>query len=434
MYSHILPFFQSFVALYLFFITSIGHGNIPKGHNERLVDEKVTEIFGENSSEVKALSFKSGSLKDLNKEFDELVKKSIDDDRTCLKVVTGNDGEKKLGEIEKKFGVGGNVSENKDFKVKDYPTFMARNFLNMLCQNREIVSSDKMRSEFTKNLKEIHPYKRTFVNTVDKTNDALSEKGFWEPLDNIPELSKLSLSENGIHNLIYGQALVYSLVIRESNSKLLTLDTERFKDFLAGESRKTAFQQKVGLCHQSANSLGTRYDLQTKSPSNTIFPFAMDLLKKYIKKARYLAEDKSPRAHKRFSDFCGTSNFDQRYKEKKIDPKESLRLILSSTSEFKKKYSSAKQLVTCDEILEDGVSSYDAGNVHSCYMALQEFCPNYSVAHANLVVRGIRKNNGPLHRTSLGVRPACHKLFYSIYDRVNKGEDLCRLAEDFSLQ
>ena len=305
---------------------------------------------------------------------------------------------------------------------------MAKNFLSMLCHYKSLSSSLGLSNK----LSDVHPYQRDVFSGLDKKNDALSCKEFRAPTSQIPELSKLS-SGNGIQNLIYGQSLVYSLAIRESNTKLLTLNKEKFDEYLAGKNRKAAFQQKVGLFHQSANSLGTEDDMNRDSPYNTIYPYASELLNKYIKKARSLAKDTSPSGIRKFGRFCGTSHFESTYNEKKINPQAALNVVLSSTVEFKKKGTGEKKLLTCDEIIDDGVKSYDAGNVHSCYMGLQEYCPNYSVAHANLVLRGMRQNNGPLQKAEKGLRPACHKLFYNIYDRVSKEEQLCKLTENFNV-
>jgi len=423
-YLRVLPFFSSFGALFVFFLSLLGYGNISTGHNQEVVNKVVGEILGKESPETQLINFRSESqkgFKSLNKEFEVLVKDSIDKDRTCKKVVTGNDGEKSLEQIKGE----GNISRtNKELKIKDYPTFMARNFLSMLCQSRK--SSSKF--------KEVHPFQRAVLNPNNKKKgnndlgevsgpDALAAKNFRDPIDNFPELSKLSLNENGIHNLIYGQALVYSLVIRESNSQILMLDPKKLNKFLKGFDRDAAFQQKIGLCHQSADSMGPE----------TLNPFALALLNQYIKKVKYLLNDTRSKSVQRFNDFCGTSHFEEIYNQKKQDPRKALQAILFSTVEYKKNSSKKKELLTCDEILDDGVIGFKAGNVHSCYMALQEFCPNYSVAHANLVVRGNCRNNGPLQDVRKGVRPACHTLFYNIYQRFLRGDDLCELAEDFSM-
>ena len=146
--------------------------------------------------------------------------------------------------------------------------------------------------------------------------------------------------------------------------------------------------------------------------------------------------DTRPQSVQRLNSFCGLSNFEETYNQKKKDPREALQSILFSTIEYKKKGSNKKELLTCDEIIDDGVRGYDDiknVNIHSCYMALQEFCPNFSVAHANLVVRGNCRNNGPLQNVGEGVRPACHKLFYDIYQRFLRGDDICELAENFSM-
>ncbi len=385
------------------------------------------EYRGEYFPPKQADSLQLMERQDLEKEFDLLIKKSVAEDRSCLNVVNGNPGAKSFSEIQKAHGAQGNVSD-KELKIEDYTGFMAKNFLGMLCQNKKLSSKATSNKE---GLKNIHPYQRATLGKLDVRHDALAQREFRDSLDRnkLPEIYELPLAQPGLHNLIFGHSLVYSLVIRESKAELLMLDPRKLSEYLKGKNdkptRDSAIAQKVGLCHQSADSMGT---------SDALFPYAADLLKQYIKKARDLAIDTSPEGLKKFSNFCGTSHFENRYKEKGVNPQESLWAVLASTTEYVTKKTKTKKLVTCDEIIEDGAISYNTeGNLHSCYMALQEYCPSYSIAHANLIVRGNRMNNGPLHETSRGVRPACQKLFYKIYKRVTEGDNLCKLAEDFSL-
>jgi hypothetical protein len=427
-------FFQVSGILVVYFQILFGFANdtdLSGSHDENR--QNISEEYRDEYYQEKKLNPVSQIVRqDLQKEFDSLIKKSVAEDRSCLNVVSGNSGEKSFSEIQKAHGAQGNVSD-KELKIKDYPGFMAKNFLGMLCQNKQFFSKKNLNDVDVRN---IHPYQRVTLSKLDAQNDALSKKEFRDPLDKLSDLSVLPLAEHGLHNLIFGHALVYSLVIRESKAELLMLEQRKLSEYLKGDIKKpdrdSALAQKVGLCHQSANSMGSENDMEKKSPLNTLFPYAADLLKQYIKKARYLASDKSPDGFRKFSDFCGTSHFEERYKEKGVNPQNSLLAILASTTEFIT-VSKTKKLLTCDEIIESGIISYDAKNVHSCYMALQEYCPSYSIAHANLVVRGLRMNNGPLHKTSRGVRPACHNLFYKIYKRVTEGDNLCKLAEDFSM-
>jgi hypothetical protein len=385
------------------------------------------EYRGEFSHKTKANSLHLMERQDLEKEFDLLIKKSVAEDRTCLNVVNGNPGEESFSAIKNAHGAQGNVSD-KVLKIKDYPGFMAKNFLGMLCKNKKLFSNASLSNE---GLKNIHPYQRATLGKLNVRHDALAQREFRDSLDKnkLPEIYEFPLAQPGLHNLIFGHSLVYSLVIRESKAEPLMLEQRKLSEYLKVKNdkptRDSAIAHKVGLCHQSTDSMGT---------SNNLFPYSADLLKQYIKKARDFASDKTPEGLKKFSNFCGTSHFENRYKEKGVNPQESLWAVLASTTEYLMKKTKSKKLVTCDEIIEDGAISYNTeGNLHSCYMALQEYCPNYSIAHANLVVRGNRMNNGPLHETSRGVRPACHRLFYEIYKRVTKGDNLCKLAEDFSL-
>ncbi len=415
--------FKVFRTVIFYFHISLGFSQ--DTHQTKKVGEEYLGPYNTFDLNVKSNSPTPIDYQALNREFESLVNKSTEEDSSCLNIVTGNKGEKSVEEIKKKVNEKGNVFE-KNLKIKEYPSFMAKNFLSMLCHHKSLSSG----LGFSSKLQNVHPYQRALFSGLDEKNDALSCKEFREPLSKIPELSSLS-PDNGIQNLIYGQSLVYSLALKESNTKLLDLNKEKFDEYLAGKNRVAAFKQKVGLFHQSANSLGTEEDMKGDSPYNTIYPYASELLNKYIKKARSLAKDTSPSGIRKFGRFCGTSHFESTYSEKEINPQEALKVILSSTVEFKKKGTREKKLLTCDEIIDDGVKSYDAGNVHSCYMALQEYCPNYSVSHANLVVRGLRQNNGPLRKAEKGLRPACHKLFYNIYDRVSKEEQLCKLTENF---
>lgn len=417
--------FKALGAVIFYFHILLGFAQ--STHQTQNVSEEYLGPYNAFDLNIKANSQTPIDYQALNREFESLVKKSTEEDKSCLNIVTGNDGEKSVEEIKKKFNKEGNVSE-KNLKIKEYPNFMAKNFLSMLCNHKSLSSGGGFASKF----QNVHPYQRSLTSGLDKKNDALSCKEFREPISKMPELSSLS-SGNGIQNLIYGQSLVYSLALRESNTKLLDLNKEKFDEYLSGKNRVAAFQQKVGLFHQSANSLGTEDDMKRDPPYNTLYPYASELLNKYIKKARSLAKDTSPSGIRKFGRFCGNSHFESTYSEKKINPQEALKVVLSSTVEFKKKGTGEKKLLTCDEIIDDGVKSYDAGNVHSCYMALQEYCPNYSVSHANLVVRGMRQNNGPLRKAEKGLRPACHKLFYNIYDRVSKEEQLCKLTENFNV-
>jgi hypothetical protein len=71
---------------------------------------------------------------------------------------------------------------------------------------------------------------------------------------------------------------------------------------------------------------------------------------------------------------------------------------------------------TCDEANKAGVKNYKA---------------------ANLVVRAMKRNNGPLSIPKKGVvRPACHQLCSNIFEVLGtgKGKGLCELIEDFSIQ
>ena len=370
-----------------------------------------TEIPLTSSAQEDLRALRLASLRD---DFTALVNESVKNDESCTKVITGNDGERSVSEIE---------STSKSNVDKDYPFFMAYSFLGMACKNWSSLSFDTMRGFNTEGLKEwqkVHPYKRSSLNVSDLKNDALTVKEFRQPRNQISELDQSDkFKQDGLHNLIFGQSLVYSLAVRETSANPL----------VASSSHQAEVNKDTGLCHNSATSLGTNVGMVDGSDS--LFPFAMDLLKNYVQKGRYLANDSSPQGMNRFKNFCGTSSFEDDYKQKGIkDPQAILAKILSS------KVSVSGKSETCDEAIEAGVKSYTAANIAACFRALQIYCPNYGVAHANLVVRAMKRNNGPLSSPKKGVRPACHQVFSDILEVLGtaKGKRLCELTEDFSIQ
>jgi hypothetical protein len=376
-------------------------------HNKKCEKEIPLSAFAQE--DLRALRL--ASLRD---DFTALVKESVKNDESCTKVITGNDGEKSVSEIE---------SSSRSNVDKEYPFFMAYSFLGMACKSWSSLSSDTMKGFNVDGFQEwqkVHPFKRPVFSLSDLKNDALTVKEFRLPRNQITELNQTEkFKQDGLHNLIFGQSLVYSLAVRETSANPL----------LGSSSHQAEVNKDTGLCHNSATSLGTNVGMTDGSDS--LFPFAMDLLKNYVQKARYLASDSTPQGMNRFKNFCGTSSFEDEYKQKGVkDPQSILVKVLSS------KVSVGGKSETCDEAIEAGVKSYKAANIASCFRALQIYCPNYGVAHANLVVRAMKRNNGPLSNPKKGVRPACHQVFSDIVEVLGttKGKRLCELTEDFSIQ
>lgn len=404
------------------------HKNIPSQRNLFEILEKIQTSFKEKGhlrddcsidislSPAAQEDLRALRLASLRDDFTALINESVKGDESCTKVVTGNAGESSVTEINSKLSSGTNVQ-------KDYPFFMAYSFLGMACKNWASLTPETMKGFSGDDLKDwqkIHPFKRPVLSGLDSKNDALYKEEFRQPRMPIEELNQVeSFKQNGIQNLIYGQSLVYSLAIRETNANPLQ----------ASSTPQAEVNKDTGLCHNSATSLGTNVGMSDGSDS--LFPYAMDLLKNYVQKARYLSSDQSSLGMTRFKNFCGTSTFEDEFQQKGIkDPQSVLRKVLSSQIFINGKAQK------CDEVIDSGIKSYTAGNIASCFRALQMYCPNYGVAHANLVVRAMKRNNGPLSSPSKGLRPACHKVFSDIIEVLGtaKGKRLCELTEDFSIQ
>lgn len=378
---------------------------------QSLRDTCVKEIPLSTSAQEDLRALRIAGLRD---DFTALVNEAMQSDESCSKVVTGNAGERSVEEIN-------NSSPKKTNIQKNYPFFMAYSFLSMACQNWSSLSPEKMKNVSFNEIKEwqkTHPYKRSVLSGLDTENDALSIAEFRQSNLNIEALQAERFKQSGIQNLILSHSLVYALSIRETNANPLK----------ESSVRQSEVDKDTGLCHNSATSLGT--DEGMGKGSDSVFPYAMDLLKNYVQKARYLAKDKTPEGINRFKNFCGTSSFDEKYLEKGVkDPQGTLLDILSQRS------SGSGKNQTCDQKIDSGPMSYKSGNIAACFRAMQLYCPSYGAAHANLVVRAMKRNNGPLSSPSKGLRPACHKVFSDIVDALGttKGKKLCELTEDFSI-
>jgi len=362
----------------------------------------------------------------LREQFDDMVSQAYKDDESCRKVVTGNAGEDSPESIDsstKKKKVGGDVFRfNAD---PTYNSFMAYSFLNLACSQWK--KPYPLTPAGIPSWQKVHPFLRPVIsNDPDYIQDALNLPKFRELPDHAkPDLFQTGFDKAGMQNLVYGSALVYSLVIRETHAdpRLTNKDWTKIENL------------DSGLCHQSGTSLGNDGGMFGNATSdthtNSLFPYSMDLLKNYVQHARMLAKDKSPGGRNLFKTFCGTTYFSKKYSDRGEGSKiqELLLQKLEQRTQRKNPITRKMENVTCDQAIEWGVKGYVEANISSCFRALQLYCPSYGMAHANLVVRAMRWNNGPLHSESTGVRPACRYMFSQILDAVEKDKGLCDLTE-----
>jgi hypothetical protein len=351
--------------------------------------------------------------------FYSLVEEIAQKDKSCTQVVTGKKGQTSAAEILKHYPNGTNVSPH-------IPYFTAEAFVQLACRDWREKNLSTKRSTSRGEWQKTHPYLRPAISSdKDEAYDALNKENFITPPSHANlEISTRNYSKVGIENLIMGSSLVYSLIERETAGNPMLPNTVY----------KEAENKDTGLTHTSASSMGDDNGFwNTKSQhTNAIWPFAADLLKEYVQKVRSLAKDESPYGKKRFESFCGTHHFKDKYDS--FFSNATNRALGASPQDVLNRVLNEKSLGrTCDQHLEKTQPvNYKTGNITHCYRNLQMFCPNYGFAHANLVVRGMAMNQGPLRSSDTGVRPACRKLFSDLLDLIHKDRNsVCKLVENF---